>query len=211
MDDDVLRRFNDKWTLDESSGCWVWTACRIRDGYGQLSIDGRMVLAHRLSYEHFVSPIPDGYCVCHRCDNPSCVNPEHLFVGTHKDNMRDMALKDRNSKGLTNLQVMEIRRRACSGEKQKTLADEFNVSQQTISRIKIGKQRRHLPGAAPYVPRRVLLARDQALGIKIRRARGETLLSIARDYDVSESTVSHIALGRTWKDLPSLEELRNGS
>lgn len=70
--------------------CWVWTACAIK-GYGYIS----RTLAHRVSWEIHNSPIPEGLCVLHKCDNPPCVNPEHLFLGTKKDNILDAVAKGR--------------------------------------------------------------------------------------------------------------------
>lgn len=76
-------------------GCWEWGRSFANSGYGVLNVNQKIVLAHRLSYEYFVSPIPDGHFICHRCDNRSCINPNHLFSGLHADNMRDMAQKGR--------------------------------------------------------------------------------------------------------------------
>lgn len=95
-------RFISKYAVDSATDCWVWLRGLGPDGYGSF-YDGttrpngnpRMVRAHRWSYERHVGPIPPGHEVCHRCDNPSCVNPDHLFVGTHTDNMRDSSTKGR--------------------------------------------------------------------------------------------------------------------
>lgn len=80
---------------DWRTGCWIWTAKRNTNGYGQIGINKRSWLAHRASYEAFVGPIPQGHYVCHHCDNPACINPLHLFIGTQRDNMRDMKRKGR--------------------------------------------------------------------------------------------------------------------
>lgn len=84
--------------LDQSGGpeaCWPWTGSRTRTGYGKCSVDGRHVAAHRLAWQLTNGPIPDGLHVLHRCDNPPCCNPGHLFLGTHTDNVRDMLAKGR--------------------------------------------------------------------------------------------------------------------
>lgn len=81
--------------VDKSSGCWVWIGHRAKSGYGRIQNKGKKVRSHRLSYETYVGKIPDGMNVLHRCDNPPCINPDHLFLGTHKDNMKDAQNKGR--------------------------------------------------------------------------------------------------------------------
>lgn len=86
------------WTMPEpNTGCHLWMGCACRLGYGRLGDvpKGTPTLAHRKAYEQFVGPIPEGMKVCHRCDCPSCCNPDHLFLGTQKDNLRDMFAKGR--------------------------------------------------------------------------------------------------------------------
>jgi len=75
--------------------CWVWTAYCLPKGYGRFKYKNKMHSVHRLSWEMHNAPIPNNHIVCHICDNPSCVNPEHLFVGTQKDNYDDMVRKGR--------------------------------------------------------------------------------------------------------------------
>lgn len=88
-----MQRFWDK--VDKTDGCWLWTAARNTKGYGRFRVDGNLVSPHRFAYELEVGPIPNGLWVLHHCDNPRCVNPGHLFLGTHSDNMRDSFAKGR--------------------------------------------------------------------------------------------------------------------
>jgi len=77
------------------NGCWEWQGFRNRGGYGRLRVSGRKMLAHRASYVEFVGEIPEDKIICHTCDNPCCINPAHLWVGTHKENYDDALAKGR--------------------------------------------------------------------------------------------------------------------
>lgn len=126
--------------------CWEWTARRHKQGYGLLSEwDGSRrsrLLAHRVSWEIANGPIPAGLHVLHHCDNPPCVNPAHLFLGTQVDNNLDKHRKGRTPCGedtamakLSADAVREIRRRGHAGEMQTALSREFAVSRRQIGRI----------------------------------------------------------------------------
>jgi hypothetical protein len=127
------------------SGCWLWTGAMNKvTGYGQIKLNYKTLRAHRASYEVHVGPIPPGMIVCHSCDNPPCVNPAHLFLGTHRDNTRDKLRKGRANlpvgeghtrSRLTAAAVREIR---TSGETGRALARKFGVSPATICRAKRG-------------------------------------------------------------------------
>ena len=91
-----LERFRDSYEIDKKTGCWNWTGSKNGiNGYGRITVEGKSYCAHRVSYELFVGIIPNGYNVCHKCDNPVCINPDHLFVGTRSDNMQDASNKGR--------------------------------------------------------------------------------------------------------------------
>ncbi len=83
--------------VQKGDGCWEWQGSRNKLGYGITSLRGRAIRAHRVSWEIVNGPIPDGLLVCHRCDNPACVRPDHLFLGTQIDNLRDMRTKGRGN------------------------------------------------------------------------------------------------------------------
>lgn len=90
----VAERLDDM-SMESVSGCIVWLGSEYDFGHGQLRIDGKLQRAHRLAWEDVNGPVPDGLCVLHKCDVPQCINPEHLFLGTKKDNSIDMARKGR--------------------------------------------------------------------------------------------------------------------
>jgi hypothetical protein len=90
----VWPRFNARYAISET-GCWEWTGALNNKGYGKLCVNGKQIFAHRASYALHVGPIPPGSVICHLCDNPRCVNPDHLFAGTMLDNTRDMIAKGR--------------------------------------------------------------------------------------------------------------------
>jgi HNH endonuclease len=136
--------------IDAQSGCWFWLGCKDKDGYGQVRFQQKQCRTHRFVYEFLYGTLPQGTVVCHRCDQPSCINPEHLFSGTIGDNVRDMVSKNRNvgNTKLSKEQRQEILNLRLSGVPQNVLAKQFNVTRTTIQEItniytypKLGKVR----------------------------------------------------------------------
>ena len=137
----------DRWSpyeYDFRDDCWLWTG-QLRKNpkkrYGRFRVGNKTVHAHRLAYELLIGPIPEGELVCHHCDNPSCVNPAHLYAGTHQDNMNDMVARrrsccDAGHSKLTEKQVLKIREKYIPyvyGTRR--LAKEFGAAQTTIMEI----------------------------------------------------------------------------
>lgn len=121
----------------DANGCWVWSGPSAGHGYGVTPIGKKTTTAHTLSYSHYRGPIPKGIHVCHKCDVKLCVNPDHLFLGTRIDNMRDCAVKGRNARKLTEQQVREIR--SATGVSKAELSRRYGVTDAMIGNIIRGK------------------------------------------------------------------------
>lgn len=148
----IQNRFWSKVEKKEANDCWNWQANKTYNGYGQLSICGKGVRAHRFSYEmHHNRKIAPGLIVMHTCDNPACVNPAHLVEGTVHENIQDKVNKNRqarlpgerngNSK-LTEQQVLEIREKIDKSNQE--LAELYSVSKKSINNIRNNKRWTHI-------------------------------------------------------------------
>ena len=145
---DVLRRFWDK--VEKSDGCWEWMGYRNPKGYGHFRARGRARLAHRVSWEIHHGEDPGDLCVLHKCDNPSCVRPDHIELGTIATNQRQMVARGRSARGVRNWKakldpdkVREIRRLA-QRHTYRDVARMFDTTCSTISNIVNRKEWRHV-------------------------------------------------------------------
>lgn len=144
----------------DPSGCWIWTGHINERGYGAFGFRGKSWLAHRAAWTIFCGAIPRGACVLHRCDNPPCVNPEHLETGDYAKNMRDMAQRGRHSVGnrkgerhprakLTDTDAIEMHMMKRRGEALGTIAQRFAVTKSTACGILRGRRWQHVIDLLP--------------------------------------------------------------
>lgn len=180
----ISHRFLSRINRSHASGCWLWRGALDARGYGRIGLGGstanrtgaNTAQTHRLAYEMWVGPIPDGLLVCHRCDVPACVRPNHLFVGTHADNSHDAVRKGRMRRGdrhwgrlhperlargernprakLTDNDVRAIVAKAHDGIPRPLLRQQFGVSKTTIDTILRGEVWAHVTGITPSKTRR---------------------------------------------------------
>jgi hypothetical protein len=143
----VKKRLLERRRIEEN-GCWIYTGVIHHDGYGVIgSGRGKQFRAHRMSYQEFVGPIPHGMLVCHKCDVPTCINPDHLFLGTPRDNTRDAIAKGRMVRlrgekhpgcKLSDADVVLIRQLRASGMWLRHIADRFGICFQYVSELSKG-------------------------------------------------------------------------
>ncbi len=206
-------RFSRQMKMTED-GCWTWAAGMDKDGYGRFrgEYDGqKYTFAHRYSWAlHNKKNVPKGMLVCHSCDNPRCVNPDHLFVGTEADNMADMVSKNRQ-----HIPFGVVNHRAVITEEQalRILADprpytqiaaDFGVAASTIGSIKAKKSWAHLD--APAIKNPIARANNRkGKGTKLTagdviaiRASDESGVALAAKYGVSKGLICNILKRRTW-------------
>jgi hypothetical protein len=166
-------------------GCWEWTGGTYRGGYGRAFVRRRDMRAHRLAWALFVGPIPDGLQVLHRCDNPPCVNPAHLFLGTHRENMADRDAKGRVASG----------DRAGARTRPERLATKANGRHMSVTH----------PERVARGERNAAAKLTAARAAEIRRRYGAGGISqrqLGREYGVDQSVISGVVRGRIWKEAP---------
>ncbi len=218
--------------VDQSGECWLWMRARDGNGYGRTHLAGyprrKRFGTHRIAYELTYGPIPPGLLVCHRCDNPPCCRPDHLFLGDKRANALDARDKGRlrgvtlaserfhaigSSHGMAKLneeKVTEIRARLAAGESVKAVATAFGVSWMTVSRIRRAIRWTHVASTAiPFerAPHRgsshhaAKLTEADVLTIRRRLSQGERGLDLAKEYGVTGSTISRIKVRRDWRHI----------
>jgi hypothetical protein len=194
----------------EADGCWLWPR-RFQTGYGRVSLHGKPRSAHRLAWELTHGPIPEGMHICHRCDVRACCNPDHLFLGTHRENMADMVAKGRSASAdrhphavLSPEQVAEIRRRAADGERGASLAKEFGVGQAAASRLIRGRGWTGAGGPILGDLRSGSAHHSAKLteaDVRAIRLDPRANVVIARERNVSQAAISEIRRRTTWKHV----------
>ena len=148
----VTKRFLEKVEYDTNVGCWWWSASLTKDGYGQFNYNNKVHRAHRISYELHKGIIPNNLLIRHTCNNPSCVNPNHLVLGTNQDNKNDCVKANRQAKGskikisvLKEPDIPLIKEMLKTGLSQRAIAKKFSVTKSTITAINLGKSWKHIP------------------------------------------------------------------
>lgn len=202
-------------TFDD--GCWEWTGHRTPKGYGDMGLGPQSAgvgLVHRLSHELMKGPIPDDLCVLHSCDNPPCVRPEHLFLGTKADNNRDMDVKGRRRtkpcRGETNhnavvsdadaatIREMYARR----GLTQKQIGERFGITQSAVSLIVLG--RRYTASAGPIAKKKQggsRLTQEQIESLRATYNSGTvTKKQAAAIHGIPYPNAWMILSGKTWRN-----------
>jgi hypothetical protein len=175
---DYKKFIMDRVQIDKDSGCWLWTGTlqvktKNNLGYGKIFKNKfhKETMAHRASYGAFVGPIPDGRFILHRCDNPKCVNPEHLWLGTHEDNMKDMCQKGRQRNG------------SCKGMHNP------NVGERSSSHKLTEEQVREIKG---------LYVKNDGCS---RHPGENSLTALANKYSVHPTVIWRVVNNKTWKHV----------
>lgn len=209
------------------SGCWLWHASQTSAGYGNLNYQGEYLYAHRCSFDAANGEgASEGIVVRHRCDNPCCINPVHLIGGTQADNSEDAWRRGRMNpihgeqhprSVLTEQIVLQARKMAAEGVSLHEIADLLGFRRNAISAAVTGETWKYLPGALglPAIAKKTptprplrgsrhpnsILGEDEARQIINKLAKGSRGVDLAKEFNISVSTVSAINKGRLWSHL----------
>lgn len=147
---DLKKTFHDKAYPEPNTGCWLWIGSGDKNGYGRIKINRKNIQAHRLSYQLFKGDIPNSMLICHTCDVPACVNPDHLFLGTAKENSQDSVKKGRDFRGKRNAklskeQVLIIRQiRTSTNHTYAEIAEKFGVTIAAVTDVCLKRNWKHV-------------------------------------------------------------------
>ena len=201
--------FFENYAPEPTTGCWLWMRHCARTGYGQVRFHGRMWNAHRVAWTLTRGPIPDGLCVCHKCDTPACINPDHLFLGTYTDNMRDAVKKDRMARGDRNGQRIHPERTARGDRSGARLHPESRPRgerhwtrhhPERIARGDRSGARTHPETRQGERNGRAKLSREIVAAIRQAYAQdGVSQQQLADRFGVEQTTVSRVVRGESWR------------
>jgi len=198
----LVNRFTAKINK-HANGCWEWAGNLLPNGYGAIQVNGRKESAHRLSYRIFIGHIPSGMYVCHHCDNKKCVKPDHLFVGSARDNAHDRAKKGRSAilvgernpaAKLTDMDRARLVAEYINGSVPLNhLAKRYGISMSRI--FKLTSKRR---GRSGINNGRAKLTVKQVREIRLLIKNGESVAAVAHRYGVAWPQVKRIKTGEGW-------------
>lgn len=192
----ALERFNDSYIVDQKTGCWIWQKTKDAPGYGIFYFENHFIHAHRWIYQHLNGEMPKNIFACHKCDNPPCVNPEHIFAGTHADNMRDMKKKGRECSPERKSAIM----------KEKAARGDKNGSRTHIEKIKRG------PDHHSHLRPELVQKGEEASGAKLTEEKAIQIIllyktgiflqrELAERFGLKDRSISDITTGKTWRHL----------
>lgn len=200
--------------VDSETKCWLWVKGVNAGGYGQINFDGKVWLAHRLSYTAFRENIPESLIVRHLCNTTRCCNPNHLSPGTHNQNMQDAIEHNPNvwvdrpnqNASLTEEDVAHIKLRLELGDTGKGLAKKFGVGASAITNIKKGRTWKNIKPKHPSPEdtseqNQAKLTEKDVAHIKLQFSLGVSTNSLAKKFGRSVSALRNIRIGKTWKNI----------
>lgn len=220
----LTKELNERfWKKVQQAGedeCWFWAAAYGRGGYGQFTISGKHLKrdtpygAHRVAYFLHYGVDPKDLFVCHKCDNPKCCNPKHLFLGTNQENTQDRQRKGRFacgekcSTGRTDIfsktEVQEILNRYWGGETSTSISADYEVSQQTISDIIRGRSYKYVTREKPHQPKWMRLGKltpEQIISMRQRYEKGEGITALAREFQITHAAAGRIVRKETYRNI----------
>jgi len=208
-----IKKFLSKFTIGEDDDCWNWNGRLDNGGYGKLSASTpkhTTLMAHRVSYTLYVGNIMDGMIIMHMCDNPRCVNPKHLMMGTQKENIEDCVNKNRrspqdgsnnNSAKLTEDEVKQILKLYIEESMNaEVIAEKYRVGRKTVFRIVNGDYWGGVEGQRVKKYRNIKLDIEKARTIRKLYSEGVTQKELSLIYSVDDCTIYNVIANRRWKE-----------